>query len=229
MYKPTVLYAEDDQEIRENLSIILHQYFDTVYTAKNGKEALDLYHEQHPDILMLDIHMPYLDGLDVARIVRQADPNIPIVILSAYSDREILLDAVNLKLEAYLLKPIDHTILKETITKLISQTEGKETVHLRKGLVWHNSSTTLVYEKKEIKLTKKERLLLQILTKHIDNYVSHDELIIHIWHDDIPDHSHDNKLIQLIYRFNKKLAQQLPMETHLIENSYTLGYRILSS
>jgi DNA-binding response OmpR family regulator len=229
MYKPTVLYAEDDQETRENLSIILHQYFDTVYTAQNGKEALELYHEQHPDILLLDIRMPCLDGLDVARIVRQADPNIPIVILSAYSDREKLLDAVNLKLEAYLLKPINNTELKETITKLISRTEGKETVRLRKGLVWNNSSTTLMYEKKEIKLTKKERLLLCILTKHIGKYISNDELIIYIWQDDIPDHSHDNKLIQLIYRLNKKITQALHCDTHIIENSYTLGYRIVPS
>ncbi|OQX50006.1 MAG: hypothetical protein B5M46_02385 [Epsilonproteobacteria bacterium 4484_20] len=57
-------------------------------------------------------------------------------------------------------------------------------------------------------------------------FLSHDELILHIWHDDIPDHSHDNKLIQLIYRFNKKLTQQFSLDTHLIENSYTLGYRI---
>ena len=62
MYKPTILYAEDDQEARENLAIILQQYFDIVYTASNGKEALDFYHEKHPDILLLDISMPSLNS-----------------------------------------------------------------------------------------------------------------------------------------------------------------------
>lgn len=227
MYKPTVLYAEDDQETRENFLIILQQYFDTVYAAKNGTEALSLYYDKKPDILILDISMPCLNGLDVAKTIRQDDPNIPIVILSAYSDKEKLLNAVNLKLEAYLLKPIDNNILKKTIKKLIHQIECKEIIYLREDLVWNHSSATLSYKETQIKITKKERLLLQILTQHIGQYVSNDELIIHIWQDDIPDHSHDNKLIQLIYRLNKKVTQILHFDTHLIENGYTSGYRIL--
>jgi len=223
MYKPTILYAEDDQEARENLAIILQQYFDIVYTATNGKEALNLYREKHPDI-----SMPCLNGLDVARIIRQADPAIPIIILSAYSDREKLLSAVNLKLEAYLLKPIDHTELTETILRLIDQIEDKEIIHLRKDLIWNRKNANLIYKEQQVKITKKERLLLHILTKHIGQYISNDELIIQIWQDDIPDHSHDNKLIQLIYRLNKKITELLQCDTHLIENGYTSGYRILS-
>jgi len=228
MYKPTILYAEDDQEARENLAIILQQYFDIVYTASNGKEALDFYHEKHPDILLLDISMPSLNGLDVARTVRQADLSTPIIILSAHSDREKLLSAVNLKLDAYLLKPIDTTELTKTILKLIDQIENKEIIHLRKDLIWNRKNTNLIYKEQQVKITKKERLLLKILTKHIGQYISNDDLIIYIWQDDIPDHSHDNKLIQLIYRLNKKITKLLQCDTHLIENGYTSGYRILS-
>ncbi|OQX49718.1 MAG: hypothetical protein B5M46_04050 [Epsilonproteobacteria bacterium 4484_20] len=226
MHKPTVLYAEDDRDTRENFITLLHQYFGTVYTAGDGKEALELYREHAPDILLLDITMPQLNGLDLAKIIRQDDPDIPIVILSAYSDREKLLSAVNLKLEAYLLKPLDETRFKETMSRLIKQIQEKEITSLGKHLTWDKNYTNLTYKGEPIKLTKKERLLLEILTKHIGKYVSNDELIIHIWQDDIPDHSHDNKLIQLIYRVNKKLTQKLSLDTHLIENSYTLGYRI---
>jgi len=229
MYKPTILYAEDDRETRENFSMILHQFFDTVYVAENGKEALNLYHKYHPDILLLDIGMPYLDGLDVARAVRKSDTDIPIVILSGYSDRERLLSAVNLKLEAYLLKPIDNIQLKETILKLIKKIEDKELVPLRKELLWNKNTNMLIYQEEQVKITKKERLLLEILIKNIGNYISNDDLIIHIWQDDIPDHSHDNKLIQLIYRLNKKITHLLHCDEHLIENSYTLGYKIVSS
>jgi DNA-binding response OmpR family regulator len=229
MHKPTLLYAEDDLESRENYSIVLKEFFREIYQAENGKEALRLYREKQPDMLLLDISMPLLNGLDLVKTIRKDDPDIPIIILSAHSDREKLLQAVTLKLEAYLLKPIDDIELKETMKRIIEQIQEKEVLNLRDDLIWDKHNATLIYRDELVKITKKERLLLQILTKHIDNYVSHDELIIHIWHDDIPDHSHDNKLIQLIYRFNKKLAQQLPMETHLIENSYTLGYRILSS
>jgi len=218
MHKPTALYAEDDRETRENFIILLHQYFDTVYSAANGKEALNLYHQEKPDILLLDIDMPYLNGLDLAKTIRQTDSTTPIVIVSAHSDREKLLYAVGLKLDAYLLKPIDAIQFQETMNMLIKQIQENEIVCLRKNLIWNKYTTTLTYKNKPLKITKKECLL-----------ISHDELIIHVWYNDIPDHSHDNKLIQLVYRLNKKLIQQLSPNTHLIENSYMLGYKISHS
>jgi DNA-binding response OmpR family regulator len=226
MLKPTLLYAEDDQETRENYVFILKDYFSDIYLAQNGKEALKIYDEKHPDILLLDISMPLLNGLDLVKIIRKDDPHTPIIMLSAHSDREKLLYAVNLKLEAYLLKPIDDTLLKETIVKLTKQLQTQEIIYLREDLTWDKDHSNLTYRGKQIKITKKERLMLQLLTNNIGKYVSHDELIIHIWHNEIPDHSHDNKLIQLIYRFNKKIIQNLFSPTHLIENSYTLGYRL---
>ncbi len=226
MYKPTLLYAEDDQEIRENFAIILHEYFDTVYLAKNGKEALALYREKHPDILLLDIGMPLLNGLDLVESIRNNDQNTPVIMLSAYSDTEKLLSAIGLKVEAYLLKPIDMMLFKKTITKLIRQLQTNDTVILREDLSWNTKHLTLSYKDEQIKLTKKERHLLQLLNNRIEEYLSNDDLIINIWHEEIPDHSHNNKLIQLVYRLNKKIMQYLPSCPHLIENSYTLGYRI---
>jgi DNA-binding response OmpR family regulator len=226
MIKPTLLYAEDDQESRENYAFILQKYFSDIYLAQNGKEALSLYYEKHPDILLLDISMPLLNGLDLVKTIRKDDPDTHIIMLSAHSDREKLLSAVNLKLEAYLLKPVDDTLLKETIIKLIRQIQTKESVYLREDLIWDKNHSSLIYKGEQLKITKKERLLLQLLTHNLGTYVSHDELIIHIWDDEIPDHSHDNKLIQLIYRFNKKIMQHFSSPTHLIENSYTLGYRL---
>ncbi len=226
MPKPTLLYAEDDRETLENYTYFLKPYFQTVYTASNGKEALKLYYDKQPDILLLDISMPLLNGLDLAKIIRKEDSDTHIIMLTAHSDTEKLLQAVELKLETYLLKPIDDILLKETMIKVIRKMEEHEVICLRNDLTYNKATEILSYKGMPVKVTKKERLLLQILTKYIGKYVSHDELILHIWHDDIPDHSHDNKLIQLIYRFNKKLTQQFSLDTHLIENSYTLGYRI---
>lgn len=226
MYKPTLLYAEDDQDIRENLTLILRGYFDTVYLAEDGEEALTLYREKKPDILLLDIVMPRLDGLDLAKIIREHDPDIPIILLSAYSDREKLLEAVSLKLEAYLLKPVNDALFQETIKNLCKRMQTKESITLRENLVWDAPHSNLVYKGELVKITKKERLLLELLMNHVNTYVTHDQLIFHIWDNDIPDHSYHNKLIQLIYRLNKKMTEILSSDIHLIENSYTLGYRI---
>jgi DNA-binding response OmpR family regulator len=226
MNKPTLLYAEDDKDTRDSFLLILHEYFDTIYIAKNGEEALTLYSEKKPDILLLDITMPLLNGLDLVKTIRKEDQSTPIIILSAHSDTENLLCAVGLKLEAYLLKPIDLSLFDRTIKKIIRQVEVKDIIYLGKELHWDSSRSSLIYKGKQIKITKKEKLLLELLSMNLGKYVSHDELILHIWCDEIPDHSHDNKLIQLIYRFNKKIMKQLSISSHLVENSYTLGYRL---
>ena len=73
---------------------------------------------------------------------------------------------------------------------------------------------------------KKEHKLITLLINSIGEYFTHDTLIIQIWDDEIPDASHDNKLHQLVYRLNKKINAVTNSDTQLIENTYTLGYRI---
>ena len=226
MHKLTLLYAEDDQETRENYTFVLKQYFHEVYSAKNGKEALDIYRERKPDVLLLDISMPLLSGLELAKEVRREDEGTPIIMLTAHSEQDKLLKAVNLKLEAYLVKPVDNLILKNTILKLISRMTNSEMVYLRDGLSWDKMNLELYCQQKPIKLTKKETLLMQHLGSNAGNYFLRDNLIISIWHDEIPNESHDNKLIQLVYRVNAKISSHADANIQAIENSYALGYRL---
>ncbi len=226
MPKLTLLYAEDDQETRENYAYVLKQYFDEVYTAQDGKEALRVYREKKPNVLLLDISMPLLNGLDVAKEVRRSDEKTPIIMLTAHSEQDKLLKAVNLKLEAYLIKPIDNLLLKNTMLNLISRMTNKDIVQLRNGFNWDKTNSDLRYQEKHIKLTKKETLLMQHLGSTVGNYFLRDSLIIAIWHDEIPNESHDNKLIQLVYRVNAKISLNANSNIQLIENSYALGYKL---
>jgi len=227
MHDLTLLYAEDDDLIRENLLYILKDYFETIHVVKDGEAAIDIYHNERPDIIILDICMPKIDGLEVAKLIRQEDETTPLIMLTGYSDRERLLDAVNLKLEAYLVKPVDYTKLDTILKKTIERVSENHIIPLRKELIWDAQTQILRYKTDVIKLTKKEKLALTVLAQNINHYLSNDALIYHIWHDEIPDDSHDNKLIQLIYRLNKKIDEQTHYRDKLIENSYTLGYRIL--
>lgn len=226
MTKLTLLYAEDDQETRENYAFVLKQYFHEVYTAKEGKEALALYSEKKPDVLLLDISMPPVNGLDVAKEVRRHDEKTPIIMLTAHSEQDKLLKAVNLKLEAYLIKPIDNLLLKNTILSLISRMTNKDMVPLRDGFSWDKTNSDLYYQEKHIKLTKKETLLMQHLSGTAGNYFPRDNLIVSIWHEEVPNDSHDNKLIQLVYRVNAKISLNANCTIQLIENSYALGYKL---
>ena len=223
--KPTLLYAEDDKESLENYAFILDEYFSKIYLATNGKEALEIFNKHQPDMLLLDISMPLLNGLDLVEIIRKNHSDIPIVMLTAHSDKDRLLQAVSLKLDGYLLKPVNATQLKETLLALINKKQEKNTISFTQDLLWNGHD--LSFKGELVKLTKKERQLIELLCDQHGYYVAHDDLIINVWDNEMPDFKHNKKLIQLIYRLNKKMNPLLKGKT-FIENSYKHGYKIVS-
>jgi len=102
----SVLYVEDDKNIQEELADILSLYVDEIYTASDGKAGLKKYHEHHPDIIITDIQMPIMNGLDMIKVIREKDQETPIIVTSAFNDTNYLLNAIGLGVEHYLLKPI---------------------------------------------------------------------------------------------------------------------------
>jgi signal transduction histidine kinase len=113
----TILYVEDDNEIREQMSNLLSKFITTIYQASNGQEALEIYHEVQPDIILTDIQMPKMDGIELSSRLKEIDSNIQIIVTSAFSDSEYLLKAIEIGIDAYILKPIDPKKVLETISK----------------------------------------------------------------------------------------------------------------
>ncbi|SFZ98201.1 DNA-binding response regulator RprY [hydrothermal vent metagenome] len=227
MPRQTILYAEDDQETRENYALVLQNYFHTVYTVKDGREALALYQKERPDVLLLDINMPYLNGLEMTKIIREKDRETPVVLITAHSDKEKLFKAIPLGLTQYLVKPVKDEIFRKTMLELISEVNSKNIVGLSGDFVWDKVHGELTYEQVSIHLSKKENTLLVLLVSSLGHYVSNELLITEIWYDEDIDESHTKKLAQLVYRLNTKITAQTGQKTVLIENSYALGYRLL--
>ena len=92
----TILYAEDENGIRDTVCDVLELYVDNVITACDGQEALELYTQYKPSILLLDICMPIRDGLEVLKIIRETDLTTPVIIMTAHTEKEYLMDAVEL-------------------------------------------------------------------------------------------------------------------------------------
>lgn len=115
-----VLYVEDDMETREELQFLLSHYVAELYTAKNGREGLELYRKHLPDIVVTDIQMPEVNGLSMAADIRAINPEQPIVILSAYNDVEYLFRALELEIQHYITKPIS---VDRLLNKLADITE----------------------------------------------------------------------------------------------------------
>jgi two-component system, OmpR family, response regulator VanR len=104
--KYSVLYAEDDPNVQKNMVEFLEQIFKEVHVAKDGLEAHKLYQKKHPDLFITDIKMPYMDGIALVKKIRETDSEIKIIMLTAYSDVELMLEVINLDLLCYTVKPI---------------------------------------------------------------------------------------------------------------------------
>ncbi len=102
----SLLYVEDEEVVRDEMMDILPLLVDDIYVAKNGKEALELYHKHIPDMVITDIRMPYMTGLEMIREIRKTDLLTPIIITSAFNDSEYLLEAIDLGIKYYVLKPV---------------------------------------------------------------------------------------------------------------------------
>lgn len=226
--KLTLLYVEDDIVARENFSEIFENYFHSVLTSDDGNEALKLYKENHVDVAILDISIKGMNGLNLAAKIRELSIDTIILILSAHSEKDKLLQALNLSLFGYLIKPVSYREIKTTLEKMLLPYKNLELITLSNNFFWNTDAHSLLYGSDEIKLTKKERKVIEILIKHKNNFLNacdiHEELFPN---KKIP-LNNCNNIVQLISRFKKKIAIFCKNDDFFIENCYGIGYKIVS-
>ncbi|MBE0495003.1 MAG: response regulator [Campylobacterales bacterium] len=103
----SVLYAEDDMQTQKAMKSILAAFFKHVYVANDGQEGAELFKNHHPDMVLSDITMPHVNGLEMVRVIRGIDQEIPVMIITAYSDTSYLLDSIFLGIDRYVTKPLN--------------------------------------------------------------------------------------------------------------------------
>lgn len=113
----TILYVEDEDMIREEVSYFFNKYVKNFHTACNGEEGFELYKKVNPDIIITDIQMPKMNGLEMIKKINKK--NIPIIITTAYSDIEYFLKAIELNINKFIIKPIDLMELVASIQECI--------------------------------------------------------------------------------------------------------------
>lgn len=128
-----ILYVEDDNTHREQLKIFLKRRVGKLYIASNGEEGLISFKSHRPDIVISDLKMPIMDGLEMSRKIREIDSKCAIIITTAFSDVETILNAVDLRIDKYVLKPINTDELMETVQKSALRLAGKKSEELVLG------------------------------------------------------------------------------------------------
>ncbi len=144
--KATILYVEDDSSIRDFLAKRLNERVLKIYVAKNGKEGLELYKKYKPDIVLTDVKMPKMNGIEMSKEIKNINKKTPIVISSAHNDSEFLLDAIELGVNGYLLKPIDKIRLFEVLEENVKVNFMEQELILKKQQLLHQSRFSLLGE-----------------------------------------------------------------------------------
>jgi DNA-binding response OmpR family regulator len=220
----SILFIEDEMEIRDNYVRFLKRYYNRVYEASEAESAYKLYSSKKPDILIIDIQLPKMSGLDLLKKIRQEDHTTKAIMLTAFSNKNYLLDASELKLTKYLLKPITRSELKDALSKAIEELQNfkiisNHIIYFRDNFAWETQSYTLFQNSKEIPLTPNERKILKLLFSNINRVFSIDDIIVYVW-----DSFENDKNIALKTAI-KKLRAKLPKG--VIENVYAQGYKLV--
>ncbi len=223
----TLLYVEDNKTVRENFTEIFKTYFKNVITSDNGKEALKLYNANSVDVAILDVSIPGMDGITLAEKIRQKSPDTIILIISAYSEKETLLRAVNLGLFGYMIKPVTHKDLMSNIDKIINKLPTDSLVNLPMNYKWEDKQNILYYKESPIKLTRNETKSIKILIANRNKYITSCQIQEEIFEKKDNEDSYCNNIVQLISRLKKKIIKLNNSKDYFIENGYGIGYRIV--
>jgi len=130
----TLLYVEDEDNEREELQEYLRLYVNELYVAKNGKEGIELFEKFAPDIVLTDIAMPKMNGIEMSQKIKQLNISTPIIITTAFSDAKYILKAIDVGIDSYILKPFNlqkvNEKLNQTAKYLVESDELKKSEKL---------------------------------------------------------------------------------------------------
>jgi DNA-binding response OmpR family regulator len=211
-----ILIVEDESRLASLLKEAIIEYFDSVLIAKDGEEGLKRFKANKPDIIITDIMMPKSNGLEMTRKIKELDELIPIIVLSAHSDKDKLLEAIDIGINKYFIKPFDPDEVLEYINKIAPTLNKRKKIKLKDGFVFDNNSTSLYKDGILLRLTKREKEFFYLLLKHQNRVVETSLIKETIWEEEV----NDERLRTFIKRLRLKTSKDL------IENASGQGYMI---
>ncbi len=119
--KLKLLYVEDNKDTREMTAMMLEDFFGSIILSVDGEDGLKKFKENDIDIVLTDINMPKLNGIELCRKIREVDKDIPLLVLSAHNEKNYFEDSKEIGVDGYLLKPIDIEQLSELLYKVVQK------------------------------------------------------------------------------------------------------------
>ena len=214
----TVLLVEDDSDSKKIMHDVLSDNFEKVFTAQNGDEGLKKFKKYNPNMVITDVFMPISDGLDMTRYIKEISKDTPVIVLSAHSEKETLLKAIDVGVDKYLIKPIMADDLLKTIENVAkSKIETANIIQVANGYSFNKIKRVLIRDGVEISLTQKELAPISLLIKRLGTLVLHDEIKSVVW---VGESVTEAAIRTFVKRVRDKVGN------NFIKNVPGLGYKI---
>lgn len=233
-----ILIADDDKLISAFITKVLKNHPFELFVANDGAEAVRLFREIQPDLVLLDIMMPKMDGFQVCSHIRQSNQRVPILMLSAKLQTEDKVVGLKLGADDYITKPFDrHELVARIETSLRRSALLEHVLDIPDdsplevdGLVIQIDTRQVFFHEHEIKLSKTEFNLLRIFCRRVNQILDRDTLFQQVWGYDFAGATRtvDNFVMRLRKKLNELLAEHAK-EYPFIETLYGVGYRMRSS
>lgn len=212
----SVLYVEDELDVLENISALLGNFFQHFYAASDGLSALALFDQKHIDLLLVDIELPKMNGIELIKQVRAVDQEVMIIVVSAYTKTDYLLESVELGLSKYIVKPLTSKKIHTLLDTVNAHYARNDIIKLSDRIEIDQISSLIKYDDQTHPLSKRELDFLMMMAHK--KMISYDEIAT-LWEDAIPTEN-------AIRSYIKHLRKKLPVG--ILKNRNGIGYYISS-
>lgn len=213
-----ILVVEDDKVIREGICEYLSEFGYEMYEAEDGRKALDIFKNKDINLIILDIQIPLLNGLEVLKEVRK-ESKIPILMLTAFSDEEYKISAFSSLADGYIEKPFSLPVLKVRIDSLIKRYYKEVEKFIYKDLEVNFSSYTAKVKDEFIDVNAKELEILKYLLENEGHVLTRNQIIDNVWKE-----TEDIPFDRVIDVYIKELRKKLKLDC--IITIRNVGYKL---
>lgn len=226
--KQTILVIEDEKNIGNYIETIIISNGYKALRAMNGMSGLSMCTSHHPDLILLDLGLPDIDGMEVLQRIRGFS-NVPIIVISARTQEKEKVEALDEGADDYITKPFgSEELLARIRTALRHSTQAEPVssqtaVYRRDGLVIDFDKRLVTLQGEDIHLTQIEYKLVSILAKNAGKVLTYDYLLKEIWG---PYADTDNQILRVNMANIRRKLEKNPAEPHYIFTEIGVGYRM---
>ena len=230
MNKPMILVVEDDKAVRNLITTTLETQDYQFHTASTGGESILEAISHKPDIIILDLGLPDMDGIDIIKKIRTWS-NVPIIVVSARSEDRDKIDALDAGADDYLTKPFSVEELLARLRVTLRRVQYDYIKNIQNDSVFINGGLKIDYaagcvweDEKEIHLTPIEYKLLCLLAKNVGKVLTHNFILKEVWVNALPD---DTPSLRVFMATLRKKIEKVPSNPKYIQTHIGVGYRML--